>query len=147
MPPSSQCPSSALTSIFLFFFSSCKHFVASVYCLGMLFVSSSSSVFVNIHKITTAYFVGHHSHFHYSQSELTWGCPLSPLTMQVSTQALLIFCSTLSANLPYFQKAITVVVVMKNCGHMHKNIGIFEQTLPPHFQRSLQKRGSVFLEA
>lgn len=33
-------------------------------------IAPSSSVLLNTHKITTAYFVGHHQHFHCSQFEL-----------------------------------------------------------------------------
>ena len=98
-----------------------------------------------MHKITTAYFVGHRQHFHCSQFELTWDCPLSPLTIQLSTQVPLIFCSTLSANLPYFQ--VMTWRTGWGWGQMHKNIGIIEQMPPPHFQRSLQWRSGVFSNA
>ena len=91
-------------------------------------------------------FAGHRQGFCCShwKRELTQRRPLLPLMMQVvsmalglvSTQALLISCSTHSSKLPFIQKAVSVVVQLceeRREGRMHETKLIFKQMPPPHF--------------
>ena len=72
----------------------------------------------------------------------------------ISTQPLLVFCSTHSAKLPFFHKATAVTtivylerIIAKNGGngHMPETNRILEQTSPPHFcLKVVSKRGGEF---
>lgn len=103
----------------------------------------------------------------YTGNKLTWGHPLSPMTMQVasmpvglvSTQVPLITHNTRSAKLPFFQAAAVVVIVdfacIKDCDKRREGVNAWDklniqvQMPPPNFclklvRKKRRGRGGIF---